>query len=388
MVTPQDIEGLGSNMEDSASSGSKRPGPGGRLRAVSAVALLALSAALAGCGGGGGGGGGGGADASAALLLATINGRPADAGSGAAPAAPSSATDAGTTPTLGPSGTDLSPARRAAMLEVFRTQLIPAFDEPVVWTGSTASCLAGQTSPELKAAELFVINYYRELAGLPAVSLHLENSIGAQQAALMMRAEGALSHEPPPSWACYTPAGALAAARSNIALGYTGAAALQAYMEDEGHPQLGHRRWLLYSRLRDVGLGDTESSNAVWVVGTSLPGAPAEVLARGIPWPPSGFVPIGDRVVRPTSLWSFGYPGADFTGASVAMANDRGAPLAISYQALQPGTGDETIAWSLASPEGEWSRLPADTRFSVSLGNVRVGSEMRSFRYDVVFVTP
>jgi hypothetical protein len=95
----------------------------------------------------------------------------------------------------------------------------------------------------------------------------------AQQAALMMSANGQLSHNPPPSWLCYTAEGAQAAGSSNLYLGRFGPAAITGYVYDagSGNYAVGHRRWILYPQTQRMGTGDippvggARSSNALWV---------------------------------------------------------------------------------------------------------------------------
>ena len=52
---------------------------------------------------------------------------------------------------------------------------------------------------------LLRLNYYRAMAGVPA-TVTFSDTYNAmdQQAALMMSANGQLSHSPPTTWTCYT----------------------------------------------------------------------------------------------------------------------------------------------------------------------------------------
>lgn len=257
------------------------------------------------------------------------------------------------------------------------------------WTGSTQGCVAGTTSAEYKAAVVNTVNSFRILAGLPGnVSLNLTHSAMAQQAALMMEANSQLSHSPPSSWSCYTADGATAAGSANLALGNAGPNAVRAYIADSGTASLGHRRWVLYSRLGEVGTGDTTRANALWVFGGTV-AAPASIAETGVAWPARGYVPWTSKVADPSHPWSFSLPGADFSGATVAMSNDQGKVLAVSNVGPLPnGYGDNTMSWKLSADASEWSRAPADTKFNVVISNVKVGGQAKSFEYSVTFFVP
>ncbi|VWX59866.1 conserved hypothetical protein [Burkholderiales bacterium 8X] len=283
-----------------------------------------------------------------------------------------------------PSSADLA---RKAVLDAYRGTLLPALAVSPAWTGNLERCAAGDTSPGYKAAVLAGVNYYRSLAGLGPVKLNASYSARAQQAALMMGAERRLSHHPDASWKCYTRVGAEAADASNLAYGFRGALALPAYMDDASAPELGHRRWLLYPWLKEIGTGDTAGTNALYVYGDAFADLlPARAAEDGIAWPPRGFVPLGDHTARPTWAWSFDLPDGDLRQATVTLTNDRGQVMPIATRL----TGDEhpALVWRLQAPESAWSRSPADTRFTVRIDNARTGSRVRSISYDVIFALP
>ena len=283
----------------------------------------------------------------------------------------------------------INTSSRAEVAAFYNTTMLPAFSVPMQWTGSTQGCVAGTTSAEYKAAVLNTVNSFRVLAGLPGnVSLNLTHSAMAQQAALMMDANSQLSHSPPTSWSCYTADGATAAGSSNLALGNAGPNAVRAYTADSGTSSLGHRRWVLYSRLGEVGTGDTTRANSLWVFGGTVT-APATVAETGVAWPARGYVPWTTKVADPSHPWSFSLPGADFSGASVTMSNDQGKVLSVSNVGQLPsGYGDNTMSWTLDAPASEWSRSPSDTKFNVQISNVKVGGQAKSFQYSVTFFVP
>lgn len=209
------------------------------------------------------------------------------------------------------------------------------------FTGAVGTCVAGGTSQQYKDAALQRINWYRAMAGVPGLTgLDATYSTQAQSAALMMSANGQLSHTPPPSWTCYTAAGATAAGKSNICLGYNltdDPGCIRAYMDDTGsnNTVVGHRRWLLYPQTQTMGTGDVVSgggflyANAVWVQDSHIFDPRPATRENFVAWPPPDYVPYELAYAR----WSFSYPGADFSSATVTMQSG-GASISLNVLPL------------------------------------------------------
>lgn len=135
------------------------------------------------------------------------------------------------------------------------------------FAGNIAMCLPGENSATGKANALKLINLYRFIADLPAVTESAPLSTKAQACSLMMDANNALSHTPPTTWTCYTAGGAEAAGKSNIST-TAGVQAIDLYMNDRGNATtMGHRRWLLSNSLGPVGLGSAPGGSCAWVIG-------------------------------------------------------------------------------------------------------------------------
>ena len=94
---------------------------------------------------------------------------------------------------------DRDAVRASASAEFHRKE--PSHD----WTGDIDKCVAGTTSQPYRDSIFQRLNWYRQMAGLNPVVENLEFSDYAQHAALIMAAEGGLSHSPPADWACYNP---------------------------------------------------------------------------------------------------------------------------------------------------------------------------------------
>jgi len=260
------------------------------------------------------------------------------------------------------------------------------------WTGSHATCDAGTTLQGFKDAVERRVNFFRAMAGVPAaVTLAGEMSAKAQQAALMMSANSQLSHDPPADWSCYTEEGAEAAGNSNLSIGYNGPSAVTGFIFDAGsnNDAVGHRRWILYPQTQTMGTGDIPSSgtyppaHSLWVFDSNM-WAPRPATRSGyVSWPPPGYIPY--MLVPPR--WSFSYPGADFSSASVTMTTG-GSSVPVQIEPVRNGYGENTIVWV---PNGldpaSWFPFPnpgADQTYTVTVSNVQGGP----FTYDVILFDP
>lgn len=135
------------------------------------------------------------------------------------------------------------------------------------WSGSLNGCNAGDMDASWRERSLTLINLYRFLAELPPVTTSAERDAMAQSCALMMDANGALSHNPPMGWTCYSADGAQGAGSSNIA-GTAAVAAVDLYMVDPGNETtIGHRRWILSNSLGPTGIGSTDGFSCMWTLG-------------------------------------------------------------------------------------------------------------------------
>ncbi len=298
-------------------------------------------------------------------------------------------------PPTGPLSSSVGPIDTSNRTEVIARWYDTYFDNtPFTWSGDISTCRAGDTPEAFKSAVLKRLNYYRAMAGLPGnLTLDLTFSSKAQDAALMMDAANSLSHSPPTTWPCYTAAGADAAGHSNLAYSSfpnRSVSILDGYMTDRGANNFaaGHRRWILYSRLATVGTGDAPQANALWTLGAGTTGAAAG--KAGVPWPPQGYIPR--PLQAPTDRFSYTCAGANFSGATVAMRNDAGQPIATRIESrTDNGYGDNTIVWSIdttASPANNWDRGTADTTVAIDIAGISGCAAGASANYTVTFITP
>lgn len=247
---------------------------------------------------------------------------------------------------------------------------------PDGWTGKVDRCEAGLTSQDFRDATLGVVNAVRELAGQSPVTENPTMSATAQEAAFMMKVNRTLSHFPPQSWDCWSQAGYEGATKSNLYLGRSGPDAILGYMVDPGSSNalVGHRRWILFGGATEVGIGNTDTSDALQVIGGRGTTSPQKWTA----WPTEGWFPNqlwpqeveswsgGWRSYAPARL-SLSYPRADFSRAAVSMTRN-GEPVDVALTPAKVGFGDNTISWDVynATPDPHGN----DVTYSVDVSNI------------------
>ncbi len=301
------------------------------------------------------------------------------------------------------------------------------YEDRINWTGSIGSGNPGTTSAAFKDDIERRINYYRAMAGMNAnifvspSSLTISDNSGhnapagttkqtaAQAAAFMLScnsdefrtgggvATGAHSpHDPPASWIFDSQTARNGAYFSNLAVGHYGPGAIDAYMRENDrtgasvkNSKVAHRRWILYSRRKEVSTGDVTltpsgtapyyAANALYVIGDLLP-PPADNTF--IAWPSAGFFP---EPILPEP-WSLSYPGADFGPATVSITNAAGTPVATTVLSRNASYGDNTLVWKLDTPPP--SAATEDQTYHVTVSNIFVGGSPRSHSYSVTIINP
>jgi hypothetical protein len=93
------------------------------------------------------------------------------------------------------------------------------------------------------------------------------------------------------------------------------------------------------------------------------------------------------QVVYPR--WSFSYPEADFSAATVVMAAES-ANVNVVLEAVREGFGDNTLVWiPLGLRDGDrWPRPQTDTRYTVTVSNVLIDNVSHEFTYEVIVFDP
>ena len=280
---------------------------------------------------------------------------------------------------------------RDTIAQFYRNVYVPGMAVTLLWTGSVAGCNAGTTNVQHRQAVIDRVNYFRTLVDQPPVTL-LDGlpTTQVQAAALMMSANNALSHTPPASWLCYSTNGANGAGSANIALGAYGVGAIDLYVDDPGsnNTVAGHRRWILYPPQLTMATGDVSrtsvanlEANALNVIGIfgTRPATP-----NGIAWPPAGFVPY-QNLPAGSNRWSFSYPSAGLTGASVTMTGPAG-PIPVTLEAVANGFGDNTVVFR---PTGvPYGNPGIDTTYTINVSGMTGTNVPPSIQYTVTVIDP
>ena len=253
------------------------------------------------------------------------------------------------------------------------------------WTGDLDSCVAGTTSQQFRDSVIQRVNWYRQMAGVKPVVENPEYSNLAQHAALIMAAEGDLSHFPSPEWACYTQIGADGAS-SNLGLGDLGLRGINSFIADRGpgNESVGHRRWILRPQSDEFGYGAISfdrAADALYVVdidGSGVGNGTRE-QREFVAWPPPGYLPHFANFVR----WSFQLAWADFDDASVAMASNNGSlPVELEIIARESGVPTAAVVWVFSDPnadESSPSRWPrGDQCYRVTISGARIGGAVQT----------
>jgi len=243
------------------------------------------------------------------------------------------------------------------------------------WTGNSAKCEPGTLSEDAKEAALRLVNLYRFLAHQPAVTRAADLDAKAQACALIMKANGKISHFPTQTWKCWSKDGALAAKKSNLSTG-PGVRAVDRYMVDNGAhnaPTMGHRRWILSRTLGPIGVGSsTSKGSCLWVIGGK-----GNSPRKWVAWPPDGEVPLaafgqGGGSIDQTG-WTLQSDSVSLHNAKVKVTVG-GVEKPVKQRPLKSGYGSKhAIAWV---PQG-W-KAQAGTTYHVAIKGAST-----DFEYDV-----
>ncbi|HTQ02287.1 MAG TPA: hypothetical protein VMI54_00470 [Polyangiaceae bacterium] len=304
-------------------------------------------------GSGFGGGARGGAPGGAGRGSGTAglgSGNAGTAGSGGAPGGSAGAPDT----------SDHSPTATCARWNADRADMGEG-----TWSGSVDTCDPGDISADGRANALKIVNLYRWLADLPTVTTSDDRNAEAQACALIMQANGMLSHDPPTDWKCWTQTGHDGASQSNISSG-PGVSSIDLYMVDGGNEDtLGHRRWVMSNSLGPIGLGSTGAMGASCMqnlTGTGMAGKAWQA------WPPPGAFPI--QAVKPgrfggsldSTGWSIQSDKIKLDAATVTVTSG-GSSLPVTLTMLPGGYGSN---YALSIVPSGWQTTAGQT-YSVSV---------------------
>jgi hypothetical protein len=239
------------------------------------------------------------------------------------------------------------------------------------WSGSVASCDPGDISANGRANALRIVNLYRWLADMPAITTDPALDKQAQACAVIMKANNQLSHTPPNTWTCWTQEGSKAASSCNISSG-PGVSSVDGYMIDDGNPTtIGHRRWILSNSIGPTGLGSTDGASCMWTMGSQRVGKP------WLAWPAPGAIPLQAITVSmyggfyksslDTTGWTFQSDTINLSEAKVAVTAN-GESLKVTVTPLLSGYGSYSNSAIRFSPDG-WQTTAGKT-YAISVTGI------------------
>jgi uncharacterized protein YkwD len=284
-----------------------------------------------------------------------------------------------------PSPNAIDTYSRATVATAYANKWLPTTNSPINWTGDAASCQAGAQSVDSLAKGAQAVNFYRGLVGLDSISFTSSQNTMAQQTALLMEANGQISHTPSASWKCYTDQGAQGAATSNLHGGagsYTiksASAAIESYMDEPGanNAPVGHRRWILNPSTVTMGMGTTKGFNAL-----NIYGAPTDTSRTNptmIGFPGSGYFP---QQLEPNGKWSLSSAqGVDFSGAKVSVKDANGIALGIIPLSTAEGYGPNTISFQVQGLS--YASGTSEAVYKVTVDNIKKNNLPFSYSYTV-----
>lgn len=298
------------------------------------------------------------------------------------------------------------------------------YQDRIGWTGnynSTAAGAEGTVSAVFSGDVERRVNYYRAMCGLQAdvrvnsgatvnivagdkwvPSASTAKAAASQRSALMIirtfPGNSGLSHDPPTSATAWTTAAWNANRNGNLALGFFGPGAVDAYFKEDvtgisaWNVDVGHRRWLMFQWSTDFATGDTPGSfsagsvrppsNAMYVIPKTdeLDFSPALVFAS---FPSAGYFPARLNA----SFWSLSYPGADFSAATVTLKDASLNTLPVTVISRRTGYGDNSIVWQVPAAAAVKS-VSSDLTWNVTVSNIGGAGVPSQHSYQVTLIDP
>ncbi|MBN4081598.1 hypothetical protein JYU23_00550, partial [bacterium AH-315-C07] len=251
------------------------------------------------------------------------------------------------------------------------------------WDGNISNCDAGSLSQSTLDKILDRLNYFRDLAGCPtSVTFDTSSNAKAQAAALIMAANQTLDHYPDSTFTCYSADGYEGAQSCNLS--YFSSAIIsdaitnQIHDDGAGNYPAGHRRWILYSRAEKLGYGANVNYAALWITPSVYNDAPTS-WPTYIAYPVPGYMPAPLVFER----WLLSVPDGDFSNASVTMIDKDGKSVSLTIETLASNYGDNSIVWV---PSGITTNSSSDINYQVTVSNVVVNGNTKSYTYNVIIV--
>ena len=235
-----------------------------------------------------------------------------------------------------------------------------------VSTGDVTTCTTGDLLAPGRPNALKLVNLYRFLTGMPAVTEDPTFDTDAQACAIIQAANG-LSHTPAATDPCYNATGAAASNRSSICGGQA-VGCIDLYMDDSANatgPNFGHRTWILANSLGPVGFGSVGTGRAMTASCFYQVGGTGKAGVAYVGWPPAGPVPL--QAFTATELdksgWSLQSDTIDLDNATATvMDGTTSEPVTVSTK-----LGSYGAQYAMGITPNGWSSL-AGHSYTVTIG--------------------
>ena len=235
-----------------------------------------------------------------------------------------------------------------------------------VSTGDVTTCAPGDLLPPGRPNALKLVNLYRFLTGMPAVTEDPTFDTNAQACAIIQAANG-LSHTPTATDACYNATGAAASNRSSICGGQA-VGCIDLYMDDSANAtglNFGHRTWILANSLGPVGFGSVGTGRTMTASCFYQVGGTGKAGVAYVGWPPAGPVPL--QAFTATELdksgWSLQSDTIDLSNATATvMDGTTSEPVTVSTK-----LGSYGAQYAMGITPNGWSSL-AGHSYTVTVG--------------------
>ena len=250
------------------------------------------------------------------------------------------------------------------------------------WDGDLNSCDAGNINDLAKENMIKRINYFRRQAGVDYPIVHkLVLDKYPQEAVLIQHANNSLTHIVDNSYSCYSSDGAHGSLYSNLGYGSNaGPGEVNGFIEDAGvyNADVGHRWWLLWPQMTEVGVGATNKYTAIYIKGDRQE-YPADIEFHA--YPGEGYN-SSDLVY---DRWSFAMPEADFSNSTVEILKPDGVTLVRLKDdpLIVDMGGDDMLVWEPSSRE-IYKNSPFDQSYKVTIKNIVVEGLTKDISYNVI----
>ena len=282
--------------------------------------------------------------------------------------------------------------RKAFLAQAARTTLVAP---------DIHACAAGRLSDATQAEVVDTLNDIRRRHGLGPVSYDPRYDTQVMQAALMIAANGQLSHDPAKSWLCYTDEGHEGASNSVIFGGlvarnpqyYTPSQVVVSWLSDVRNVKggIGHRMWLLDPSLRTISYGQVagafDDGKVSEGAAMKVFGGEGQKADRAPDYPPRIIAyPYGDypaKYYEDGAILSFAVdvpakvnPSVSYEKTSISIQIDNGAwqPVKIVGKADVP-------YWAPVFLEFDAGPLTPGIKYSVKVKDVEVNGVYQDFDY-------